>query len=600
MRIQFESRKLECKSPFGAVCAHEEMFFRIGVSHVAGAAEPVSATLFFREDGQEKRPVCTGTAEDGGPEERDFHFRHREERPGLYFYGFSVHFADGTAEETGEYQLTCYQEDYHTPDWLKEGVMYQIFPDRFARSGSFVPPRQSKDYVLREDWGGAPISGPAEDGRVWNNDFFGGNLRGITERLADLKELGVTVLYLNPIFEAFSNHRYDTADYKKIDPLLGTEEDFRELCQEAAGREIRVVLDGVFNHTGSDSLYFNKTGRFPEVGAYQSRDSAYSSWYTFSEFPDRYDCWWGIDTLPSVNETEESYLNYILRDEDSVVRHWLRLGASGFRLDVADELPDLFLDELRRVVKEEKPDAAVIGEVWEDASNKVAYGRRRRYFQGKQLDSVMNYPLKEALIRFLKGGITAAELGGQVEVLRENYPAPAFYSLMNILGTHDTPRILTVLEDRRLLFSALLIWAFLPGIPCVYYGDELGMEGGRDPDNRRCYQPEGADPEIRGFYRKVLGLRNRIDKIGTMELEPISLPEGGESCWAFQRVREDRRVLVCVNVGETDFRLDPGLGPKEGIEDFITAGYVDFSDLRTFRMAGKAGVAVVISSIGDR
>lgn len=595
MRIQFESKNTECKSPFGAVCAHQEVFFRITVRGEPEMAAPVLGRLFFRRDGEERHFVCEDIAERSA--ESCLTFRYRVEEPGLYFYGFSVEFEDGSQEETAEYQLTCYQEDYRTPAWLKEGVMYQIFPDRFARSRTYLPPEQNKDFILREDWGGAPVSGPGPDGRVWNNDFFGGNLRGITERLSDLKELGVTVLYLNPIFEAFSNHRYDTANYKKIDPLLGTEEDFQELCREGERLGIRVVLDGVFNHTGSDSLYFNQTGRFPELGACQSRDSAYFPWYTFTEFPNHYDSWWGIDTLPSVNETEESYLNYILRDEDSVVRHWLRLGASGFRLDVADELPDLFLDELRRVVKEEKPDAAVIGEVWEDASNKIAYDRRRRYFQGKQLDSVMNYPLKDAMISFMKQEITAQEFGERVENLWENYPAPAFYSLMNILGTHDTARILTVLGDRQRLFLSLLIWAFLPGIPCLYYGDELGMEGERDPDNRRCYQPENANPEVLTFYKRVLGLRNQLPEIGTMEFRPFLMSDKQKECYAFQRAGETGRVLVCVNVGKEDVRLDPNLGPKERVEDFMSAGYVDFSDLRTFRLAGGAGVAVIISSI---
>ncbi len=216
-------------------------------------------------------------------------------------------------------------KNFECPLWLKEGLMYQIFPDRFARSRDYIPPAQNKEFTLRADWGGTPCQGPGESG-FWNDEFFGGNLRGIVEKLPYLAELGVTVIYLNPIFEAFSNHRYDTADYTKIDPLLGTEEDFVMLCREAKALGIRIILDGVFNHTGSDSIYFNKYGRFPGLGAYQSQDSPYYSWFDFSNWPDEYASWWGIDSLPGVIETTDSYMDFILRNEDSVVRRWLRLG----------------------------------------------------------------------------------------------------------------------------------------------------------------------------------------------------------------------------------------------------------------------------------
>lgn len=446
--IQFNSRKTYYKNPFGAIEKNTDLFLRIKIT---GDRPAASARLFLTgdENGDSIRMDGKPAPESEKELEALFDFSLQIDQIGLYFYHFEVIYHDNGREQTADYQLTVYSEDFVTPDWLKKGVMYQIFPDRFARSENYKAPRQNKTYILREDWGGMPDDKPDSNGIVQNNDFFGGNLMGIIEKLDYLEALGVTVIYLNPIFEAYSNHRYDTADYKKIDPMLGTEEDFRELCERAMEKEIRVIIDGVFNHTGSDSLYFNKKGRYPEPGAYQSKDSPYYKWYRFIEFPEKYESWWGIDTLPGVNETEPSFLDYIVRSEDSVIKHWLRCGASGFRLDVADELPDEFLEALRTAVKEIKPDGAIIGEVWEDASNKISYGRRRKYFLGNQLDSVMNYPLKNAVIDYLVHRIDGVKLEQIVNGIWENYPKQAFSALMNIMGTHDTQRILTVLGENR-------------------------------------------------------------------------------------------------------------------------------------------------------
>lgn len=615
MRIQFNPRNPRNKQPFGAVCVNREIFFRMTVSTQSGEGEPQVSALLIQRDGEAAPVRIMGAWEEEENGSSTFSFSYTGSESGLYFYRFAVSFADGKREESPEFQLTLYDEDYQTPKWLSEGLMYQIFPDRFARSEGYMPPTQNKRYTLRTDWGGIPNSEPDEAGIVWNDDFFGGNLRGITERLSQLEEIGVTVLYLNPIFSAFSNHRYDTADYLHIDPMLGTEEDLKQLCSEATKCGIRVILDGVFNHTGCDSIYFNKYGRFPQIGAYQSKESPFFPWYTFTEYPDRYDCWWGIQTLPAVNKTDGSYLEYVLTGSNSVIRHWMRCGVWGFRLDVADELPDSFLDILRQVVKEENPQAAVIGEVWEDASNKVSYGKRRRYFQGKQLDSVMNYPMKDGIINFVLGKSTAQELEELLGSLQEHYPAPAFSSLMNILGTHDTARIFTVLAEgepaeeemqwekreerkhvgRSRLFFALLIWAFLPGIPCIYYGDELGMEGGRDPQNRRCYVFENRDQQVYDFYRRLLRFRKDIPD---MELMELSLGESGDSplgCFQFQRIGVSSRLMIQVNLGTESATLDPRLAENEQMVDFLTVGAVDFSDLRSFHLSSGGGVAVFIS-----
>ena len=330
-------------------------------------------------------------------------------------------------------------------------------------------------------------------------------MQGVEEKLDYLHSLGVRTLYFCPIFEAAENHRYGTADYRAIDPMLGTEEDFSRLCREAHRRDMRVMLDGVFNHTGFVSRYFNGDGFYPELGAHQSQDSPYYSWYNFYQWPDQYESWWGIYSLPSMNEHDPAYREFIFGGEDSVVRRWLRAGADGWRLDVADELPDDFVAGIHAAARAEKPDAVVIGEVWEDGSTKVAYGVRRKHILGRHCDGLMNYPFRGAALDYLRGG-DAADFMETMETLRENYPPFAYYSAMNSLGTHDTPRILTLLgvgsecrersrewrasfrmeaDQRRrgkelLKLGAALLFAF-PGSPTVYYGDEAGMEGFEDP-----------------------------------------------------------------------------------------------------------------------
>jgi glycosidase len=381
--------------------------------------------------------------------------------------------------------------------------------------------------------------------------------------------------------------------------MLGTEEDFIELCGKAREKGIRIILDGVFNHTGSDSVYFNKTGRYPGLGAYQSMESPYYSWYRFSEFPEKYDSWWGIDTLPGVNETEPTYLDYMIRSSDSVIKHWMRCGASGFRLDVADELPDEFLEELRSAIKEINPDGAVIGEVWEDASNKMAYGQRRKYFLGHQLDSVMNYPFKDALIEFLVHRKDGTALEATVNSLWENYPKPVFNALMNIMGTHDTPRIFTVLSEnsrdygftRQRLFLALLLTAFMPGIPCIYYGDEIGMQGGKDPFNRMCFIPEEGDSDIFRFFRRLFTFRRKIIDLEDYCFKPRSAES---SFYSFSRVGEQGRLVIAVNSGSQDYLLNLAMKEKELLKDFFISGSVLYERHGVFRIKENAGIAVWI------
>ncbi|MEG0766772.1 MAG: glycoside hydrolase family 13 protein, partial [Clostridia bacterium] len=401
-------------------------------------------------------------------------------------------------------------------------VLYQIFPDRFARSTHAAPPPEGLRF--HQDWHELPDYTPATDSQDNQAaDFFGGNLDGIREKLPYLQSLGVTALYLNPIFQAHTNHRYDTCDYRQIDPLLGDTPAFTALCQAASKHGIRVLLDGVFSHTGRDSRYFQDACHNPT--------SAYARWYTFTHWPDAYDCWWGIPTLPNVRELDPSYLDFQLRAPDATVRTWLQAGASGWRLDVADELPVPFLQTLRTAVKQTAPDAAIIGEVWEDASNKITYGKSRSYCLGDTLDSVMNYPLRSALIAFLTRTSDAPHVKRQLDALYDRYPRPFSYALMNLLSSHDQPRILNTLagfdgaslsrtEQRHLTLSAaqravglvrlrvmLRIICALPGMPCLYYGDEAGMTGGPDPYCRQTFPWDTPDHALQDEVSMLFHLR---------------------------------------------------------------------------------------------
>lgn len=428
------------------------------------------------------------------------------------------------------YQITVYDKDYHTPEWFRDSVMYQIFPDRFFHGTGTDYPKKREEYTIHKDWYERFTHNqhPYEKGPACN-DFYGGNLKGIEEKLPYLKELGISVIYLNPIFEAYSNHRYDTADYKKIDVMLGTEVDFVSLAQKAKEMGISIILDGVFSHTGSDSIYFNKYGSYGEGGAYKDKNSPYRQWFQFRGDSDDYDSWWGCTNLPNVNEMSEGYLDYILRDEDAVIKKWLRLGAKGWRLDVADELPDEFIKILREEIKKTDEDAVIIGEVWEDATNKVSYGNLREYLTGDELDSVMNYPFKDAMIDFVLGKCNGTYFGKRIMSILENYPKEVAYSLMNIAGTHDTERIKTVMgqqyltdgtgwdtrlsgEEESVALRRQILFAFMQmtfvGVPCIYYGDEIGMEGGKDPYNRKPYTWRNINPELLEFYKEIIKIRN--------------------------------------------------------------------------------------------
>ena len=479
----------------------------------------------------------------------------------------------------GLIQLLIYKELGLHPDWIKGGVMYHIFVDRFAKSGKFS---KKENAIINEDWyEGIPQYPEYPGADVENNMFFGGDLYGIIEKLDYIKSLGVNCIYLSPIFDAYSNHKYDTADYMSIDSMFGDEDTFETLVQEAKKRNIQIILDGVFNHTGADSLYFNKYGNYNSLGAYQSKKSPYYEWYNFKDYPNKYECWWDVQILPRVKSDTPSYKKFILGD-GGVIEKWMKKGIAGFRLDVADELSDDFLKTLNEKVKSINPNGIIYGEVWEDASNKIAYDKRKRYFLGNELDSVMNYPLREAIIDYVKNG-DFEKLTNTFTMLYSHYPKTSCDLLMNVLGTHDTERILTVLggessdgytneqlstmkmskKELKLAINRLkmayAINATVPGIPCIFYGDEAGMEGYCDPFNRLPF-PWGREiHEILDFYKKIGEIRTKesLYKDGSFRLLHCD-----SDVFAFARYNQKSCIITIVNISDKTVNISSSLKLK--------------------------------------
>jgi len=470
----------------------------------------------------------------------------------------------------GERQLLLYSEKYSWPEGLEDGIIYHIFVDRFHKTGAAAE-NQKPGTILNPCWeNGIPQYGAYPGADVANNVFFGGDLWGVAEKLDYLASLGTGTIYLSPIFTAASNHKYDTSDYLSIDPMFGGEEALRHLCREAGHRGIRVILDGVFNHTGSDSIYFNKDGNYPETGAYQSQDSPYWHWYNFQDFPDTYDCWWGVKILPRVNSFEESYRKFIC---ERVVPKWMQMGVSGWRLDVVDELSQSFLVQLRQAVLTENQNAVLIGEVWEDASDKVAYGERRQYFMGEQMDGVMNYPLREAILSYVLQGDTDSLRRG-TEYLYRRYPKWASDRMMNFLGTHDTIRILTALggepqgnhtneelahlrmtQSQRhrgieRLKTAYGLLVAMPGVPCVFYGDEVGMEGYRDPFCRCPFPWHDMDQDLLAYYRRIGQIRRNESLLRDGLFWLLSATEDGALMARTPWHEEQHQLIIAVNRSE--------------------------------------------------
>lgn len=548
MTFRHNSRSSQFRSPFGAVPCNTTV--RLSCQVDSCQAQETTCTLRIWIDGEGETLIAMDRGESGM-----FSTTFTRDTPAIVWYSFIICQADGTEVRIGapagaqggegivydytevpSFQLTVYQPRRQRPAWYENGIAYQIFPDRFARDAAWrertaaecAKPRRGSTKHLIEDWSTPPTYSRNPDGSITSWDFYGGSLKGIEEKLPHLSEMGITAIYLNPIFEAVSNHRYDTANYLHIDPMLGTDEDFRDLCQAAHEHGIGIILDGVFNHTGDDSIYFNRYENYPAPGAWQGETSPWKDAFNFNE-DGTYECWWGVTNMPALNENSPA-VRELLLGKDGVIRHWLRMGADGWRLDVADELTDGFIAEIKRAATIEKPDALVLGEVWEDASNKISYGNLRRYLLGDELDAAMNYPFRDMVIGFLTGaeGIDAYRAAEIIESQSENYPAEALRCSLNLLSSHDRARIISVLggmdspdgipENERATWClsddklglakgrfwlATLMQMTYPGVPCVYYGDEAGLQGATDPGNRSTYPWGHEDLDFQAMIKTL-------------------------------------------------------------------------------------------------
>ncbi len=573
----------------GAFSVNDDIRFKISVPTSLGTQGIV---MRINRDGEDYWDIpLTLTSFELGREEYcvELNLRHLcGPVPALFFYEFL--FLRGTRtlftssvnnydfelsyHSSSKFSLLVYEDYFKPKEWFGRGIMYHIFVDRFAKGE--IAPFERNDIVMNNDWyGGVPQYAKNQGDKLNNNMFFGGNLKGIEDKLDYLEGLGTRVIYLSPIFKSYSNHKYDTGDYMTVDEMFGGEDAFKSLLAKAKEKGIAVILDGVFNHTGDDSLYFNKYGKYESDGAYNCENSPYRDWYNFKSYPNDYDSWWGIDILPKLDQNNEACRNYFV-GEGGVVEKYTKMGIGGWRLDVADELPDEFLYKLRETVHQNSNgQGIIIGEVWENAAVKRAYGKRRNYFHGRQLDSVMNYPLRNGIIDFVTCG-SAEMLYNVLVELYTSYPRCVSDSLMNILGTHDTERILTVLGDNyrpdapndhlavmrmtgydrekaaERLKMASIIQYTVYGIPSVFYGDEAGMEGYHDPFCRRTFPWEREHKGLLEHYRRLGELRN-IEK--AFDRGEFRVLEHGAYTLAYERSKEDSHVVVLANGGNDNYRV---------------------------------------------
>lgn len=586
MILTHDANKEKYRQPFGAATCGADVTLTL---QTAGAGRGTTCYLELVEEGGET--AILPMEADRFANEAEFSITvSMPAQPVLMFYRFRLETPEGwrvtigrgsggeaiLGDNTPGWQITVYNEA-PVPQWYKDAVAYQIFPDRFCRGEDYLDRWQASLDARRgfdgpgrelvQDWDTDPYYNKAADGSIVRWNFWGGTLEGICSKLDYIKSLGVSLIYLNPVFAAASNHKYDTADYFTIDPGFGDEAALVQLIDAAKKRGINIIFDGVFNHTGADSVYFDRFGNYG-TGAYSKGEaSEYYDWFRFSHWPDEYESWWGVRDLPNVEEHAPSFFETVC-GENGVIRYWIRRGIKGWRLDVADELPDSFIRAIRAAARAEDPEAIVIGEVWEDASNKIAYGQRRRYFAGDELDGVMNYPLRTAVLDFLCGHCEALDFTHGIEILQAHYPRENFYAGLNLIGSHDRARALTVLGDaeeppenerrgvklseeklalavQRLKLASLLQFS-MPGVPCVYYGDEAGMQGFSDPYNRGPFPWGEENKELVGHYRLLGQLRRQYPVLREGEL---SLAAPAPNVVAVTRSLGDEQIILLVNRG---------------------------------------------------
>lgn len=523
---------------------------------------------------------------------------------GLYFFNLKISCIYGCVfgskfkeellftETRGQmFQLSISDFKYPAPEKKYGGIIYHIFVDRFNRGGN----TKCKDNaILVEDWSDGIPEYPAYPGApLKNNRFYGGTLFGIIEKLDYISSLGVDTIYLSPIFDAASNHKYDTGDYMTVDSMFGGDDALSLLITEAKKYGIGIILDGVFNHTGADSVYFNREGNYDSIGAFQSEESKYYSWYDFQSFPLKYTCWWGIQILPRIN-TDKPECRRFFTGEGGVIEKYAKVGIDGFRLDVADELSDDFIADIKSVLSRYNPGSVLYGEVWEDASNKIAYDKRKQYYLGRELDGVMNYPVRTGIINFIRYNSADALYYALTDIIN-NAPPRIRNMQMNLLGTHDTERILTTLaadpsdgrsneylskkrmtEDEvkigiRRLEMAYTILATLPGIPSIFYGDEAGLQGYHDPFNRMPYPWGRENRLILDFYRKIGKIRRKSDVYKKGEFKLLHLDS---QILIFERYTGKKAFITFINNSKDDVTVKFSKKAKACISDTEKLNFV--------------------------
>lgn len=563
------------KSPLGVQLSGSTIKYSIKVAKFTGV---YAVNFLLHRDGEYPKvyPMDLVFADD-----RYFYYEitHTYDESGHYWYHFEVITREGRyklisgsrldavrGEDDKDYLELIIDKESTTGDNFKKGIIYHIFVDRFCKAGK-VEPRDGLELVDNWSEGVNYEYDPVTNERV-NRKCYGGNFEGIISKLDYLKDLGTTMIYLSPIFEASSSHKYNTGDYSKIEPMFGGEVAFKKLIREAKKRGIEIILDGVFNHTGSDSVYFNKYGRYDCVGAYQSKKSKYYDWYDFEEYPNKYSSWWGVKSLPETRE-DSTFPEYIA-GKRGIIEKYMDMGVSGFRLDVADELSDKFLYKIHNAIKGKKSDALIVGEVWEDAASKISYDTRRKYFIGSSLDSVTNYPMKNAIIDYVKSG-NVDNIVSTINIIKSEYPRSIQRNLMNILDSHDTMRIMTKLttsdsmgEIKRHLISeeewqsgvellkiATILQYTTFGVPTVYYGDEAGMTGGGDPFCRETYPWGRERKDILDWYKKIKVLRTKP----AIYDGDLNILHAGDGVLVYERVSPEDRVIIAINKGEDSYNL---------------------------------------------
>ncbi|EHJ02340.1 Pullulanase [Clostridium sp. DL-VIII] len=557
MQVLHDSQSIEFRKPFGAVEAGQKIKLSINIDKEViavlemiqfdGTKLSMEMQKEYLNNGEFRYSAEIDTSDELGILEYYFIIIDGYDR---LYYGNNYEHLGGIGQiytyNPIPYQITVYKRTY-TPDWYKEGIIYQILIDRFynGNENSIINSPKENSFIYGK-WHDSPMYIKDNYGRIVRWDFYGGNLKGIIQKLDYIKSLGVNIIQLSPIFKSPSCHKYDTSDYEIVDEMFGTNNEFKELCETAQNKGIKIIIDIVLGYTSSDSKYFNKLGNYGEVGAYNSPNSKYYNWYRFLKYPYQYESWWGIDERPSIDSTEKRYTDYIIKNDSSIIEKWIKLGASGWKLNIIDELSDEFIELIRKRMQGISEDTVLIGDIWEDASNKISYSKRRKYLQGEEVHAATNYPLRESLINFVKGYIKSDKLKQKIMSLYENYPRESFYGNVNIAGTIDTERILTILDENIELLRLLAVIQFtLPGVPLICYGDEAGLKGGKEPDNRKSYPWGEENKELIKFYQKLTSIRNNENGLKKGDLNILDTET---DVLAFERNYENEKIIILVNI----------------------------------------------------